>query len=126
MPVAHPELALGWAAVAGWHGGAIATLGNFMASNVLGAKAAEVDVGFANALRLEPTNPVHRVIYAMTLLDMDKKNSAKATAAIQGVGQLPARDGFEALLRSQGVLKTGDAGAAQLLSRRLQAFGTLS
>jgi len=128
---AHPELALGWAAVAGWHGGAIATLGNFMASNVLGAKAAEVDVGFANALRLEPTNPVHRVIYAMTLLAMDKKNSAQAAAALQGIGQLPVHDGFEALLRSQGVqlfaaLKAGDAGAAQLLSRHLQAFGTLS
>lgn len=127
---AHPDMALAWSAVAGWHGGAIATLGSFMASTVLGAKSGEVDAGFAKALKLDPVNPVYRVIYAMTLLDLDKKNADKAAAALQGVGQLPARDGFEALLRAQGVqlaaaLKAGDAGAAQTLSRRLQAFGTL-
>ncbi len=127
---ANPGMALGWAAVAGWHGGAIATLGSFMASAVLGAKASEVDSGFAKAFALDPTNPVHRSFYAMTLLDIDKSNGPKAAAALQGIGQLPAHDSYEALARAMGVqvaaaLKTGDNKAAQALARRLQAFGTL-
>ena len=129
---AHPDQALGWAAVAGWHGGAVATLGGFMASTVLGAKASEVVSGFDRALKIEPTNPAHRVFYAQTLLDLDKGNAAKAAQLLQGVAQLPAQDAYEALLRSQGVqiaaaLKAGagDAKAAQALSRRLAAFGSL-
>ncbi|MEY2882947.1 MAG: hypothetical protein RL490_671 [Pseudomonadota bacterium] len=127
---AHPDMALGWAAVAGWHGGAIATLGGFLASTMMGAKTAEFEKGFAQALKLDSTTPVNRVFYAMTLLDLDAGNAGKAATALQGIGQLPARDGYEALVRAQGVqlaaaLKTGDARAAQALARRLQAFGTL-
>jgi hypothetical protein len=127
---ANPQNATAWAAVAGWHGGAIATLGNFMASTVLSAKKEEIEPGFAKAFKLDPTNPVHRVIYAQTLLDMDAGNASKAAQGLQGIGQLPAHDGFEALVRSQGVqiaaaLKTGDVKAAQRLSRQLQAFGTI-
>ncbi len=130
VKAAHPDMALAWAAVAGWHGGAIATLGSFMAGALMGAKAGEVDTGFAQALKLDPTNPVHHMFYAMTLLDLDKANAPRAAAALQGIGQLPARDGYEALARAQGVqlaaaLKTGDAAAAQVLARRMQAFGTL-
>ena len=128
---AHPELALPWSAVGGWHGGAIATLGSFMAGVALGAKSGEVDAGFARAIRIEPNNPSHRVIYALTLMGLDKKNGAKAAAALQGIGQLPARDGFEAFLRAQGVqlaasIKAGDPAATQALARRLEAFGNLS
>jgi hypothetical protein len=127
---ARPNDALGWAAVAGWHGGAIATLGSFMAGTMLGAKKAEVETGFKQAFKLDPTNPVHRVFAAQTLLDLDAGNAALAAATLQGVGQLPARDGYEAMLRAQGVqiaaaLKAGDAKAAQALSRRLAAFGSL-
>jgi hypothetical protein len=127
---ARPNDALGWAAVAGWHGGAIATLGSFMASTVLGAKKAEVESGFARAIKLDPTNPVHRVFHAQTLLDLDTDNALKAAATLQGIGQLPAHDGYEAMMRAQGVqiaaaLKAGDVKAAQGLSRRLAAFGAL-
>lgn len=127
---ARPNDALGWSAVAGWHGGAIATLGSFMAGTVLGAKKAEVDAGFAKAIKLDPTNPVHRVFHAQTLLDLDTDNALKAAATLQGIGQLPARDGYEAMMRAQGVqiaaaLKAGDVKAAQALSRRLAAFGAL-
>ena len=50
--------------------------------------------------------------------------------ALQGIGQLPASDGYEATARAQGVqlaaaLKAGDMAAAQQLARRLQAFGGL-
>lgn len=126
----YPDLPYGWAAVAGWHAGAITTLGGFMAGTVLGAKAAEIDPGFQKAIRLDPTNPIHRTVFAVTLMELDKGNAGKAATALAGVGQLPARDGYEALLRAQGVqlaaaLKAGDARAAQALARRLQAFGTL-
>ncbi len=127
---AHPDYGLAWSAVGGWHGGAIATLGNFMASTMLGAKSAEIDRNFAQALKLEPGNPGFRTIYAMTLLDIDRSNAGRAAALLNGVAALPVRDGFDTLLRAQGVqlaaaLKAGDAKAAQALARRLQAFGTL-
>ena len=127
---AHPDNGLAWSAVGGWHGGAIATLGHFMAGAVLGAKSDEVDRNFGQALKLEPANPAFRTIYAMTLLDIDRKNAARAAALLSGVAAMPTRDGFDALLRAQGAqlataLKAGDTKAAQALARRLQAFGTL-
>lgn len=130
LRTAHPDMAEGWAAVAGWNAGAISTLGNFMASTVLGAKKSEVEPGFARAMKIEPNSPIHRTIYALAMMDLDKGNAAKAAAALQGIGSLPATDGYEALMRAQGVqlaaaLKTGDAKTAQLVARRLQAFGTL-
>ena len=127
---AHPDNGLAWSAVGGWHGGAIATLGNFLGGTMLGAKAAEIDRNFGQALKLEPANPAFRTIYAMTLLDIDRKNADRAATLLNGVAAMPARDGFDALLRAQGAqlataLKAGDAKAAQALARRLQAFGML-
>ena len=127
---AHPDNGLAWSAVGGWHGGAIATLGNFLGGTMLGAKAAEIDRNFGQALKLEPANPAFRTIYAMTLLDIDRKNADRAAMLLNGVAAMPARDGFDALLRAQGAqlataLKAGDAKAAQALARRLQAFGML-
>lgn len=127
---AHPDYALAWSAVGGWHAGAIATLGNFMAGTILGAKSAEIERNFGQALKLDPNNPSLRAIYAMSLLDIDRDNALKAATLLNGIGRLPANDGFDALLRAQGVqlsaaLKAGDAKAAQALARRLQAFGTV-
>ena len=130
IKAAHPDNAVAWAAVGGWHAGAIATLGSFMASAVVGAKTSEIDPNFLKAIKLEPDNPVHRAYYAMVLMDLSKSNNAKAERALQGIGQLPANDGYEATARAQGVqlaaaLKAGDMAAAQQLARRLQAFGGL-
>lgn len=127
---AHPDYAIAWSAVGGWHAGAIATLGNFMAKAVLGAKPTEIDRNFNQAMKLDPDSPSLRAMYAMTLLDLDRGNAAKAANVLAGIGTLPARDGFDLLLRAQGVqlaaaLKAGDAKAAQSLARRLQAFGTI-
>jgi tetratricopeptide (TPR) repeat protein len=127
---ANPDYALAWSAVGGWHAGAIATLGNFMAGTVLGAKPAEIERNFGQALKLDPNNPSLRAIYAMSLLDIDRDNAPKAATILNGIGRLPANDGFDALLRAQGVqlaaaLKAGDTKAAQALARRLQAFGTI-
>lgn len=127
---AHPDYAIAWSAVGGWHAGAIATLGNFMAKTMLGAKSDEIERNFSQALKLDPTSPSLRTMYAMTLLDLDRDNAVKAASLLNGIAALPARDGFDALVRAQGVqlaasLKTGDARAAQALARRLQAFGML-
>ena len=127
---AHPDNSLAWSAIGGWHGGAIATLGSFVAGTMLGARTGEVDRNFGQALKLDPSNPSLRTIYAMTLLDLNRDNGARAAAVLGNIGALPARDGFEALLRAQGVqlaaaIKAGDMRAAQVLARRLQAFGTL-
>lgn len=127
---AHPDNATAWAAVGGWHAGAVATLGSFMANAVVGAKIAEVGPNFQKAIKLDPANPVHRAYYAISLIDLAKSNADKAAAALQGIGQLPATDGFEAMARAQGLqlaaaLKTGDEAAAQALARRMQAFGTI-
>jgi hypothetical protein len=128
---AHPDNALAWSAIGGWHGGAIATLGSFLAGTMLGAKSGEVDRNFSQALKLEPNSAALRAIYAIALLDLDKDNGAKAAVVLNGIAAMPARDGFEALLRAQGVqlaaaIKVGNAKAAQATARRLQAFGTLS
>lgn len=128
---ANPNLATAQAAIGGWHGGSIATLGGFMAGAVLGAKSAAVDPAFQAAMKLEPMSPVHRVFYAHVLLDLDAKNAGKAATLLAGIERLPTRDGFEALLKGQGValaaaLKAGDAKAAQALARRQQPFGTLA
>jgi tetratricopeptide (TPR) repeat protein len=127
---AHPDYAIAWSAVGGWHAGAIATLGGFMAGTVLGAKNDEIARNFGQALKLDPASPSLRTIYAMSLLDLDRDNAVKAASLLNGIGNLPAHDGFDALLRAQGVqlsaaLKAGDAKAAQALARRLQAFGTV-
>lgn len=126
-----PGNPLAWSAVASWHGGAVASLGGFMASAVLGAKASEFEAGYARVFRLAPRNPAYRTLYAIGLLDLTPKNAAKAATALKGIETLPAEDAFERALRNQGVqlaaaLAAGDAKAAQTLARRLSAFGTLA
>ncbi len=130
VKAANPNLALAWAAVAGWHGGAVATLGSFMAGTVLGAHAKEAFSGFEQAIKLDPNSPVHRTFYAENLLDLDTANAAKAAAVLAPIASLPVKDGFDALLKKHGMmvaaaLKAGDVKAAQALVRRLQPFGTI-
>lgn len=130
VKAAHPDMAFAWAAVAGWHGGAIATLGRFTAGLVLGAHNPDFESGFAQAVKLDPGNPVHRTYFAQQLLDLDAGNAARAAQQLNGIATLATHDGFEALLKRQGialaaVLKAGDAKAAQALARRQQPFGNL-
>lgn len=128
---AHPDNALAWSALAGWHGASIASLGGFMAGVVLGAKASAFEEGYQKVFALEPRNPAYRTLYALTLLDLTPKNADKAAAALKNIESLPAADAFERALRKQGAelarsLARGDAKAAQALARRLSAFGTLA
>ena len=54
---AHPDNAIAWAAVGGWHAGAIATLGSFMASAVVGAKTSEIDPEFPESHQARSQQP---------------------------------------------------------------------
>ncbi len=126
-----PSNPLAWSAIASWHGGGVASLGGFMASAVLGAKASEFEAGYARVFQLAPRNPAYRTLYATGLLDLTPKNAAKAAAALKGIEAMPAADAFERTLRDHGVrvaaaLAKGDAKAAQTLARQLAAFGTLA
>ena len=125
-----PNNGLAWASVAGWHAGSVATLGRFVAGAVLGAKLDTAIRDFDTALAKDPKNPVHRVFYAFSLLDLDPANAPKAAALLREAGGLPARDGFEALLKRNTaqvlpLLDRGDVKAAQAQARRLLPFGTV-
>jgi hypothetical protein len=125
-----PKDALAWAALAGWHGESIATLGSFMAGTVLGAKKSEFVTSSGRALDLDPASPVTPTYSAFTLLALDAENAPLARGLLQrAVAQKP-RDGFEALLKRQAeqvlpLLVRGDVAGASALAKRLQPFGTL-
>jgi hypothetical protein len=124
---AHPDLALAWSALSGWHGGAVATLGRFTAGLVLGAKISSFETAAARTLALEPRNPAFRTLHALTLLDISPDNAAAAAATLKDIETLPAADAFETHLRTQGAqlakaLATGSPAQAQSLARRLAAF----
>lgn len=126
-----PNNGLAWASLAGWHAGAIATLGKFLAATVLGASQQVAIADFETALAKDPKNPVHPAFYGLTLLDLSTDNAARANQLLQTVARLPARDGYEALLKRETaqvlpLLASGDVKGAQALARRLLPFGKLT
>jgi hypothetical protein len=128
---AHPDNSLVWGALGGWHGGAVATVGGFLAGTALGAKKSEMERCYAQALKLAPGLPSTRVFFAITLLDLDAGNATRAAGLLKGLENLPAQDGFEALLKRQGlelaaVLAKGDTAAAQATARKLKAFSRIA
>jgi hypothetical protein len=127
---AHPDNSLVWGALGGWHGGAVATVGSFLAGTALGAKKSEMERCYAQALKLAPGLPSTRVFFAITLLDLDAGNATRAAGLLKGLENLPTQDGFETLLKRQGlelasVLAKGDAAAAQATARKLKAFSRI-
>ena len=127
---AHPGNSLVWGALGGWHGGAVATVGSFLAGTALGAKKSEMERCYAQALKLAPGLPSTRVFFAITLLDLDATNANRAAGLLKGLDNLPTQDGFEAMVKRQGlelaaVLIKGDAAAAQATARKLKAFSRI-
>ncbi|WP_303809908.1 hypothetical protein [Sandarakinorhabdus limnophila] len=127
---AHPGNSLVWGALGGWHGGAVATVGSFLAGTALGAKKTEMERCYAQALKLAPGLPSTRVFFAITLLDLDASNANRAAGLLKGLDNLQAQDGFEAMVKRQGlelaaVLIKGDAAAAQATARKLKAFSRI-
>ncbi len=126
-----PNYGLAWASLAGWHAGAIATLGKFLAGTVLGASSKVAVADFETALAKDPRNPIHPAFYGLTLLDLSTDNGARATQLLQTVQRLPARDAYEDLLKRETaqvlpLLTSGDVKGAQALARRLLPFGKLA
>ena len=126
-----PGDAVAWAALGGWHGESIATLGAFLAGTALGAKRAEFVKSSEKALTLDPDSPLHPTFYAFTLLALDADNAPRATELLARAISLPARDGFEAMVRAQAVqvlplLRKRDIDGARALAKQLQAFGTVN
>lgn len=126
-----PNNALAWASIAGWHAASVATLGKFIAGTVLGAKLDIAMKDFDTALAKDPHNPLNRVFYAFTLLDLDSDNAPRAAALLREADRMPPRDAIEALTK-RGVtevlplLDRGDAKGARAMARRLLPFGTLA
>ncbi len=126
-----PNNALAWDSLAGWHAGAISTLGKFLAGTLLGASSKVAIADFETALVKDPRNPVHPAFYGLTLLDLGTENAPRATQLLEAVGRLPARDAYEALLKRETaqvvpLLASGDVRGAQTLARRLLPFGKLA
>lgn len=126
-----PNYGLGWASLGGWHAGAVATLGRFIAGTVLGANPKTAIADFDLAMAKDPRNPVHPAFYGLTLLDLDTANAPRATELLKRVGQMPARDAYEALLKRSTaqvlpLLAAGDVKGAQSMARKLLPFGKLA
>lgn len=105
-------------------------MGSFLAGTALGAKKSEMERCYAQALKLAPGLPSTRVFFAITLLDLDAGNATRAAGLLKGLENLPTQDGFETLLKRQGlelasVLAKGDAAAAQATARKLKAFSRI-
>jgi len=125
-----PNYPLANAALGGWHGGAVATLGPFLASTLLGANRKAMDTYFATAMARDPKSIVHPVTYAVTLLEIDAGNAAKAATLLRGAVALPVRDAFDAENRKAAVqvlakLTANDAKGARALAKRLSPFGAI-
>lgn len=126
-----PSNGLAWASLGGWHAGAVATIGKFLAGTVLGANTKVAITDFETALVKDPKNPVHPSFYGLTLLDLGADNAPRALQVLQMAARDPARDAYEALLKKAvaqviPLLTSGDIKGAQTLARRLLPFGKLA
>lgn len=127
---ADPQNPLVWAALGGWHGESVATLGSFVAGTVLGARKAESMKAFETALAKAPYNATVPTFYAFTLLALDADNAARARDLLAQATRIVPRDGFETLMKRQAeqvlpLLRRNDVAGARTLAKRLQPFGMI-
>jgi tetratricopeptide (TPR) repeat protein len=125
-----PDNALAWSILGGWHGGAVATVGKFIASTVMGANLSGMSKAFDRAMLLDPREPAHPIFYALTLLDISTDNAPQAKALLTRALALPG-PALDPALKPNGAkvlaqLGNGDAKAAQAMARRVQPFGLVS
>ena len=125
-----PEDPLAWAALGGWHGESVATLGGFLAGTALGARKSESIKAFEAALAKGADGAVVPTFYAFTLLALDAEYALRAKALLSQAVRATPRDGFELLLKRQAeqvlpLLQKNDVAGARALAKRLQPFGTL-
>ena len=125
-----PNDPLALAAMGGWHGESVATLGKFVAGTALGAKEADALRYYDRAVASTAADPAVPVFYATTLLNLSAKNAAKAQALLARAAKAPADDGFERLLQQNArailaPLERGDVETARLLAAKLGPLGAL-
>ncbi len=126
-----PSNGLAWASLGGWHAGAVATIGKFLAGTVLGANIKVAITDFDTAIAKDPKNPVHPAFYGLTLLDLGPDNAPRALQVLQMAARDPARDAYEGLLKKAvaqviPLLTSGDVKGAQAMARKLLPFGKLA
>lgn len=119
------------AAMGGWHGESVATLGSFLAGTVLGAKKGEATRFFDRAVAADPRDPVIPTFYARTLLALEEGNAVKARGLLERAASARAQDGYEALLQGHArailaAMAKGGAKAARETAARLGPLGTIS
>lgn len=127
---ARPKDVIALAAMGGWHGEAVATLGKFIAGTVLGARERDAIAWFERAMATEGADPVVPVFYASTLLNLSAGNADKAKMLLVRAAKGRAGDGFDRLVQDNGAailkhLQSGDVSAARATAARLSPLGTL-
>ncbi|MGL6044562.1 MAG: hypothetical protein ACRC1J_11620 [Sandaracinobacteroides sp.] len=126
----YPTDALALAAMGGWHGESVATLGKFLAGTALGAKEVESIRFFDKAVAAPGADPLVPIFYASTLMALSANNVPKARALLLRSLKTAPTDGFEALVQKNGrtvlaQLDKGDLAGARTTAARLAPLGTL-
>ena len=127
---ARPNDPLALAAMGGWHGEAVATLGKFLAGTALGAKESEALRYYEKAAASTAADPAVPVFYATTLLNLSARNAPRAQALLARAARAPAGDGFDRLMQQNArailvPLEGGDVEAARGLAKKLSPLGTV-
>lgn len=117
------------AAMGGWHGESVATLGGFLAGTVLGAKKGEAVKFFDRAVAAS-SDPVVSTFYASTLLALDEDNAPRARQLLERAVAARGGDGYELMMQRHAreilvAMAKGGAAAAQEAAARLGPLGTL-
>ncbi len=125
-----PQNALAHAALGGWHGEAVATLGRLVAGTALGASRQGFEASFGQAMALDPPGPVIPTFFAFTALALDPGNARRAEALLERADRARAADGFERLVQAQAravlpLLRQGDVAAARREAARRSPLGQL-
>ena len=126
----NPRDPLALAALGGWHGESVATLGSFIAGTALGAKKGEAIRYFERAMALNPQGPAVPTFYAFTLLALDADNAPKAKTLLARADKATAENGFDALLQHNArdvlaLLAKGDTAGARAMAKRRSPLGAL-
>lgn len=125
-----PEDPLALAAMGGWHGESVATLGKFLAGTALGARESEALRFYEKAAASTAGDPAVPVFYATTLLNLSVRNAPKAKALLDRAAKAPPADGFDRLMQRNAAailaaLETGDVASARSLATRLGPLGSV-
>ena len=126
----NPNFALANAALGAWHGGAVATIGSFLASTLLGANRKDMDRYLSTAMAREPKDIVHPVTYAFTLLDIGAETAPKATTLLRTAVSLPVTDAYDGINHKAAkdvlaLLDAKDVKGARALVKKLEPFNNI-